>query len=496
VNNTKIKIFIEVILINLFILNLSVGTISNYSGKIFLLKGLVSFFLIIAMVTNYKITNYKWQQMTMSSGFKKLLAILFLFIGYLSLTLIYSSNPEYGFQKVLNFIISIVPSIIVFYYLISTLNELRIKLFLYSISAITIISVTFIIIDYPFDQNTIYYYKPGRWSHVIYGRMISSFAVFLLLYLIWMIKRGETRLRYATAMQAKEIRLKIFFLMFITSIAVYGTYLSALRAAFIGLILVGGGLLVTSLWLVVRSLWFKNLSSGKRTISVLTKNEEPAFRSGRLSTQELRHTYERESPVCGVLSAITIIAILTVLLIILLPKPGIINFRFDNMAAINDLQFKGDPAIYSRLEAWELSWEMIKEHPLFGTGLGGFNGYNNIEWTKAIKYSHNIILEMTAEGGVVGLLVLGSLLVVMFNNIFNFERTINTSNVSHFTFHFVLLTFFLFALWLALFSKEFSNQSLLWIGLAFVGMGREALRFQDIGDIQDSYDKSGYTGSG
>jgi hypothetical protein len=34
----------------------------------------------------------------------------------------------------------------------------------------------------------------------------------------------------------------------------------------------------------------------------------------------------------------------------------------------------------------------------------------------------------------------------------------------------VLLTFFLFAIWLSLFSKEFSNQTVLWIGLAFYGL--------------------------
>ena len=58
------------------------------------------------------------------------------------------------------------------------------------------------------------------------------------------------------------------------------------------------------------------------------------------------------------------------------------------------------------MDLWELSWEMIKEYPLLGTGLGGFKGYKNIEWTRVIEYPHNIILEMTAEGGVVGLLVL------------------------------------------------------------------------------------------
>jgi O-antigen ligase len=247
-------------------------------------------------------------------------------------------------------------------------------------------------------------------------------------------------------------RWEIIFLIFVTSIAVYGTYLSALRAAFVGLMLVGGGLLVISAWFVVRSSLLKNLFTGKSVNSALTKNEE-------LRTQKLNIAY-----------SLLIITILSALLIFLVPKPDIINYRFDNMIAVDDLQFKGDPAIHSRLDSWELSWEMIKEHPLLGTGLGGFNGYNNIEWTKVIKYSHNIFLEMTAEGGVVGLLVLCSLFVVMFKSSYRFSKChpelVSGSAI-------VLLTFFLFAIWLSMFSKEFSNQTVLWIGLAFYGLKRD-----------------------
>jgi len=75
----------------------------------------------------------------------------------------------------------------------------------------------------------------------------------------------------------------------------------------------------------------------------------------------------------------------------------------------------------------------------------------------------------------VGLIVLCSLFVVMFKSFYNFSKChpelVSGSAI-------LLLTFFLFALWLSMFSKEFSNQSLLWIGLAFYGMGREALGTQ------------------
>ena len=130
----------------------------------------------------------------------------------------------------------------------------------------------------------------------------------------------------------------------------------------------------------------------------------------------------------------------------------------DGVVAIDNLQFKGDPAIHSRLEAWELSWEIIKEHPIIGTGFGGFNGYNNIEWTKMIKYPHNIILELAVEGGVIGLLILILLIYFILSRV----RKIYPG----------IILFLLFAIWLALFSKDLSSQAVLWIGLAFYGLKR------------------------
>ena len=63
------------------------------------------------------------------------------------------------------------------------------------------------------------------------------------------------------------------------------------------------------------------------------------------------------------------------------------------MADIKEgLEFEGDHAIHSRLDSWRLSRDIIQEHLIAGVGFGGFNGYNNIEWTKIIKYPHNIFL--------------------------------------------------------------------------------------------------------
>ncbi len=424
------------------------GTISNYSGKIFLLKGLVSVLLIVTTIVQCRIQNAEFRIQKLKKGLRKISGILFLFISYLALTLTYSSNPAYGFQKILNFLISVVPSVIVFYYLISTITKLRVKLFVYSLGIISVLSVSYIFIVYPFDQSTIYEYRAGRWSHVIYGRLISSIAVVLLLYL-----------------SSRRDLIQVLLYSVVSSIAVYGTYLSAFRAGFIGVLLVGGGLLVVNVYSALHNSKVKVPNTAGRQKSKVTNLPYGLNYLTNFMTSTLLITSIK----------IVLPFIIAAVLIFTIPAKDIISLRFDNMTAIDNLQFKGDPAIHSRLDSWELSWVIIKEHPFIGTGFGGFSGYNNIEWTKMIKYPHNIILEMTSEGGGVGLIVLCSLFVVMFKSFYNFSKChpelVSGSAI-------LLLTFFLFALWLSMFSKEFSNQSLLWIGLAFYGMGREALGTQ------------------
>jgi len=352
-------------------------------------------------------------------GLKKLSLVLFAFIGYLALTLTYSLNPQYGFQKIINFIISIVPSIFVFYYLISTLSEQRINLLIYSIALISVVTVVYILIVYPFDQTTMYEFRPGRWSHVIYGRMISSFAIVLLLYLAFLKKKAQ-----------------IIFYSFICAVAVYETYLSALRSAILGLIIIIGLMLVQN-QLANRNpsiSFFENLQ---------TKSE---------AQKGLSYLYNRKMHLAGLLLTVLI----TLVFIVFIPSRNIIETRLENMVSVEKLEFDGDPAIHSRLDAWELSLKIIKENPVLGIGLGGFNGYVGLEWTKYIKYSHNLFLEMTVEGGVIGLLVLCSLFVVIFRSIYRFWS------------RFLLLTFFIFALFLAMFSKDISTQPLIWMFLVFI----------------------------
>ena len=208
-----------------------------------------------------------------------------------------------------------------------------------------------------------------------------------------------------------------------TSLAVYGTYLSALRSAFIGLLVLGAWFLVRGFWLVVRRNNYKNLLNDKNNANNLTPNSQPPttdYQSLTSNSPNQTTNYEprttNKTTVFCVLCSVFLTIILSALLITLIPKKDIINYRFENLMAIDNLQFKGDPAIHSRLVSYELSFKMIEDNLVFGSGFGGFNGYNNIEWTKAIKYPHNLFLEMFAETGIIGLLVLSILFFVVFKS--------------------------------------------------------------------------------
>jgi len=444
INSNKKSIIIEFILANAFLLNLAAGMISNYSAKIFLLKGVISAVLIFVVFIDFRSQKIEVRSKMFTAGLSKILLVLFLFFSYLALTLTYSSNPAYGFQKILNILISVVPSVLVFYYLVSTIRELRIKIFIYSLVMITVLTVSYILIDYPFDPSTIYEYSAGRWSHVVYGRIIGSIAVVFLLYLMWMIGKRKTK---NVRREMRKERLKIFFLIVVTSIAIYGTYLSSLRSAMIGVVLC---VVLGALSLVYR---------------MVVKSETLDVRRKSVTAGRPKQMWGKQ------LVGIVTVVILTISFILLIPKPEIIDMRFDNLAQFENMKFGGDDPINTRIEALKISKELFFKHPVVGVGFGGFRGYN--EFTEIVKYPHNIFIEIAVEEGVFGLLVLSLLLFVIFKSTYQY---------SSYTFIFLLFSFFL-----TMFSKELSNQGLLWIFLAFVG-----IKLQSLSDIAPAKVDSGF----
>lgn len=64
-----------------------------------------------------------------------------------------------------------------------------------------------------------------------------------------------------------------------------------------------------------------------------------------------------------------------------------------------------------RLTMWRETGEMLKDHPMFGAGLGGyptvFKPYHKATYIEIFQYPHNILLNLWSETGVLGIIVFG-----------------------------------------------------------------------------------------
>jgi O-antigen ligase len=367
-----------------FILNLAIGMISNYSLSIFLIKLFASVVLFILIAIDSRINKIDIKELIKNHNPKKILLVVGLFTSYLLITLIYSEDPLYGLQKILNFLIITVPLIAAFYFLINTYNEKRIKAFINSLVIITLFSVGYILIDYPFQPGTLYKFQPERWSHVIYGRMIGTIALVLIFYSI----------------SLKDFKTS-FFYSIISAIAVYGLFLSTHRSSLISLVVV---VVVVGGWLVAGSI--------KKTRLYCVTDGQSGVKSKNYVPQ---------------LALFTVIG-LALILIFILPKPEIVTTRYGNLSYIEEMEFRGDAPILSRIEALKFSKDMFLDNPVFGVGFGGFKAYNSV--TEFLKYPHNIFVEMAVEGGVVGFLILCALIFVMIKSVLRFFDCLTVHRLS------------------------------------------------------------------
>jgi O-antigen ligase len=84
-----------------------------------------------------------------------------------------------------------------------------------------------------------------------------------------------------------------------------------------------------------------------------------------------------------------------------------------------------DRSIQSRTTENLVAWNVFRDHPVFGVGIGNFNAYYQA-YTRQLgldpraqaRSAHNLYLEIAAERGVVGLLVFGSILVLALRQVF------------------------------------------------------------------------------
>lgn len=119
---------------------------------------------------------------------------------------------------------------------------------------------------------------------------------------------------------------------------------------------------------------------------------------------------------CRFKKIIFVFAACVVLMVIISPKS--ISDRFGSV-------FKGgDANIKQRLELWDYTIEIIKKHPIIGTGLGTFEEMYRLEHpngipekgeeSRVIRHAHNLYLQMLSEIGVLGFSLFLVLVVIGF----------------------------------------------------------------------------------
>lgn len=425
----------ETALLVSLIANTVVSGISNNTSTSLMLKIISSSVLLMLLYLHLLLNQIPVISFIKSKQLNRILIVMLFVIAYLALTLLYSSNPVYGFNKILNILISVIPGVIVVYFFFYGNNANALNKIITISSFIIIVLLMLVLWLQPFDHSTIYKFSPGRWSHSIVGRISSFITLILLLF---------------TLVQTDSKKIIKYSLVY--GAGLYLTYLTGLRSAFIGLIIFSIIALALKYYYVLRT----------ASTNLAAESEDNTFDSQIDSVSTL-------TPAGSYFSTIFIIIILSIVFLLIMIAPAELQSgkRFENLTKVENLDFGNDAAILVRLMSYELSIEIIKEHPMLGIGFGGFNGYNNIEWTRTGKYPHNIILEILSELGIVGLVFFSAFLFITI-------KSIVKSGLSTIAIYSILITF-LFSIWLAMWAKDLSTQSFLWLYFAAYGAKSKAL---------------------
>ncbi len=390
----------EIILLSTFLLSIVISSISNYTFYSFLVKGVVNIILILFIIYDYRL---QIKRTNISYSIDKIfLRIIILIIIFPSITLFYSYNSLFGFEKILYLILGTIPVIISLNYLLQTWHPLRFKVFIIIISILGITGVISSLIIKPFEYGSVYKFNLFDWSHVIFGRYIGAMALIVFMYFL---NLGKNK----------------YYLLFAFVIVtlLLGTFYSGLRAAALGTAFFIPAYLVYSFFKHNINLKLKIISAASLTIAALII----------FAYSNFNH---------------------------------IVDNRYNNLGDIHQLNFNNDPAIGARLSAYKISLERFEKHPVIGLGFGGFRSYYNGDFSLWIKYPHNLFLEVLVETGLIGFTLFLFLLFIMFKSIYNIS--------------FEAFFYFVFALWLAMFSKDFPTNSMLLTGIAFIGLKEKGIK--------------------
>lgn len=347
---------IEYILSLTVIILIAISSISNTSINTIFLKGIISTCALIMINLKGNVNKKIFQDSI------KIFNFYFLLITISLLTLLYSSNIEYGLFKIVNLTINVIILFTLLQY-VRQLNKSRLISFIQTIIVITVSTFLFILIFDPFDQSRLYIFEFTRWSHVIFSRITALLFLILLILFI-----------YSTKFKDQLILSIIFVLM------LYQIYYANMRAATIGIILV-------LLSIIITGILDRRVNEKKIGLFLMT-------------------------------------IILTFILIFLTPTTEYFDLRYTETAKVLSGNLPEEGGINARLIAYEKALNIIKDNPILGIGFGGFNGFEGDEFLSFIKYPHNIFLEFQVELGIFGTLFIFYFLFISWNKLLSINKYI------------------------------------------------------------------------
>lgn len=113
-----------------------------------------------------------------------------------------------------------------------------------------------------------------------------------------------------------------------------------------------------------------------------------------------------------------------------------------------------------RMQLFSGAFRMFTHHFWVGGGAGSFAHF--VSFTPLMKYPHNVVLEIAAELGVIGLLLFGVVMIRSFYFLLKNNRSIEIRTVV------ILLSLFLYGLMNAMVSSDFSSDRLLILSLGLL----------------------------
>lgn len=137
---------------------------------------------------------------------------------------------------------------------------------------------------------------------------------------------------------------------------------------------------------------------------------------------------------------------------------AILSERFTQIFNVFHQENLSDGAISTRLHIYKNSFELFLQNKIWGRGLGGYYDDSLFEFTRGLKYPHNILIEYAIELGSAGLLFIVAVLIFIYKEVLKVN---------------IILTFvFLYFILLAMFSYSIPFQTGMFSFMAFIFLSK------------------------